>query len=396
MENYSRNNIIKKNIILIPAEYDGNSNQKGILSLEYYDNKVVGSLRCFNLKKTNEVYEVGIAVGDNIFKTKASVGELSNLKIQINGECEVSNKVSCVIVSLQNKSYSTLLWGSTKITKASENSFEIQSLIEKANIMDSQEKTFMKQASDIIGSVKEKFLQTNSDKMSSSGLSASIHSQMNNQDVNFADNEKVFSKQNDSPFDDNIGNNFNFQKIKNLFDNQNIKNTNSVLNQNENIELSKNSQEYNSQIASKQEEVFEDEMLESYIDKVYAETEDDKKSNDYIKPKRESFFSKVSGQVEKMFQDKEPEKVLENIIPDSKFCRVENGDDYYVFGVIYEGGVEKCLCYGVPSEYKDVPPKELEGYCQWLPVDPENYLSKGYWLTYQDAKTGENIMVEII
>ena len=137
-------------------------------------------------------------------------------------------------------------------------------------------------------------------------------------------------------------------------------------------------------------------MLESYIDKVYAETEDDKKSNDYIKPKRESFFSKVSGQVEKMFQDKEPEKVLENIIPDSKFCRVENGNDYYVFGVIYEGGVEKCLCYGVPSDYKDVPPKELEGYCQWLPVDPENYLSKGYWLTYQDAKTGENIMVEII
>ena len=55
MENYSRNNIIKKNIILIPAEYDGNSNQKGILSLEYYDNKVVGSLRCFNLKKTKEV-----------------------------------------------------------------------------------------------------------------------------------------------------------------------------------------------------------------------------------------------------------------------------------------------------------------------------------------------------
>lgn len=338
MENYSRNNIIKKNIILIPAEYDGNSTLKGILSLEYYDNKVLGSLRCFNLKKTNEVYDVGIAVGDNIFKTKASVNDLTNLKVQINSACEPSKKVSCVIVSIQNKSYSTLLWGSTQITKANQNSLEIQNLIQKANIMDIQEKSFSKQAEEIIGSVKEKFLQTQSEN-----------------------NAQMILKNDNNYQDENL-------RAKNL------------------------------QISEVQEDIFQDELLENYIDKVYAETEQDSnnQSYNYTKPNRENFFSKVSGQVKRLFQNGEPVEQLEKIIPDSKFCKVSNGGEFYVFGIIYENGIEKCLCYGVPSEYSSVPPKELEGYCQWLPVDADNYNGKGYWLTYQDAKTGENISVEII
>ena len=56
MTNNQSKILFKKNIILIPADYDGVSNQKGVLSLEIAQDKVFGTIRCFNLKPTDEVY----------------------------------------------------------------------------------------------------------------------------------------------------------------------------------------------------------------------------------------------------------------------------------------------------------------------------------------------------
>ena len=89
-------------------------------------------------------------------------------------------------------------------------------------------------------------------------------------------------------------------------------------------------------------------------------------------------------------------ETLSKIIPDGKFCKVKTEDGYYVFGIIYENQMVKCLCYGVPQERYGIVPKELDGFSQWLPLSTENPDGKGYWITYQDAKTGENIQVEII
>ena len=38
-----------------------------------------------------------------------------------------------------------------------------------------------------------------------------------------------------------------------------------------------------------------------------------------------------------------------------------------------------------------IPPTELEGYYQWLPLDLEKPEEDGYWLMYQNALNGEHI-----
>ena len=302
------NLVFKKNIILIPADYNGVSNQKGVLSMEQKSGKLEGTLRCYNLKPTNESYMVGVAVGDCAFKTKATAKELSSLKLQINAPLNNTTKISCVIVQLNEKGYDTLLWGSTETTRAMQEHILIQSLLEKTEILSNQ----------MLAQKQSKLEEAES-------------------------------------------------------------------------------------ISSEQEEIFQDELLQNYIDKVVNDTEPasvkvqtNEKSNAIVQDTKQDFYSRVEGQINNFFENNEADLALESIIPDSKFCKVNLDGGYYVFGIIYEGGKEKCICYGIPCDYYDAPPKEIEGYSQWLPVDTNNYQGKGYWLTYQDAKTGENILVEVI
>lgn len=305
--------MFKKNIILIPADYDGNSNLKGVLTLNFEPDKVKGFLRCYNIKPTQEEYSIGVQIGDNVFKTKASAKELSSLQLQINGSANNSSKVSVAIVSLHGKQYETLLWGSTETTRAMKEHVLIQSLLEKTHILESQQQTFN--------------LQTEPTQ---------IQSCLNNEALEQA-----------------------------------------------------------------QQEIFDDQLLEDYIDREYQKSEVEaeslnKPSVNVKSSNAKSFYNKIENQVEQIFSTSEPDEMLEKIIPDSKFCKVQQQDDYYVFGIIYENGREKCICYGIPSDYAQVPPKEIEGFSQWLPIDPENYQGQGYWMTYQDATTGENIAVEFV
>lgn len=112
--------------------------------------------------------------------------------------------------------------------------------------------------------------------------------------------------------------------------------------------------------------------------------------------KEESFFDGIKEQVETLF-DKFPEdEILKEIIPESKWAKIdyEQTGEYYVVGLMYENGAIKYVCYGIPSVYGDEPPKELKGFAQWLPIDSTKSEGFGYWITYQDAQTGENIKLQ--
>lgn len=303
MDEYKTNILLKKNVILIPADYDGNSNQKGVLTLEYKKDKVLGSIRCYNLKPTDEIFSIGVQVGDSTFKTQATSKQLANLKLEIKAVANNASKINCVIVKLNGQNYSTLLWGSTEITKTMAESYFVQSLLEKTQILAMQAKPL--EQTTIAQSIEQK-----------------------------------------------------------------------------------------------QEEIFEDEMLENYIDKVVASTSDECEQKTNVvqqdKSNEHTFFDSVEHQVNMLFDTNEADLELEKIIPDSKFCKVQNGEEFYVFGVIYQQNKPRCICYGIPAEYSSVPPAEVDGFCQWLPLDSNNYQGKGYWLTYQDAISGENIVVELV
>lgn len=109
---------------------------------------------------------------------------------------------------------------------------------------------------------------------------------------------------------------------------------------------------------------------------------------------KHKFFEEISTQIDKLFLDSPKEEYLENAIPSSKWVRVEfdgNGD-YYILGLIFDEDKNvRYVCYGVPGIYQKQPPKNLSGFPVWFPLDKTRPESFGYWLTYQDAESGESI-----
>lgn len=106
-----------------------------------------------------------------------------------------------------------------------------------------------------------------------------------------------------------------------------------------------------------------------------------------------NFYDRICPQLVKIFKTYEIESDLEEMIDDSRWAKVVYGDggEYYTVGVIYAENSPRFIGYGVPGKEKSRPPKELEGFCEWLPVG-----GGGYWMMYQSADNGENVRIERI
>ncbi|MEG1499578.1 MAG: hypothetical protein RR400_00690 [Clostridia bacterium] len=111
-----------------------------------------------------------------------------------------------------------------------------------------------------------------------------------------------------------------------------------------------------------------------------------------------SFLSDVLPQIDRIFEENPCEEFLQNIIPSSKWVRVDmdEGSLYYVIGLISEDDEIKYICYGVPGLYSSEPPKELKGFAQWLPLDENKPFEYGYWIMSQNAETGASEKVQIV
>ena len=84
------------------------------------------------------------------------------------------------------------------------------------------------------------------------------------------------------------------------------------------------------------------------------------------------------------------EEALERNLPESRFVKINYSQDkYYVVGVIKENGREKYVCYGIPAKYSLEPPKELKGFCSFIPLSIFDLNGDGYWMMFQDAISGE-------
>lgn len=104
------------------------------------------------------------------------------------------------------------------------------------------------------------------------------------------------------------------------------------------------------------------------------------------------FYSRIKGDVEKIFATYPKVEQLEGVIEGSRFAKISYGNGgYYVFGVIYIGGNAAYICYGVPSLNAQTPPKSFKGFCSYVPCE-----NGGFWMTYQDARTGVTVGVDIV
>lgn len=116
--------------------------------------------------------------------------------------------------------------------------------------------------------------------------------------------------------------------------------------------------------------------------------EDSKTTTPFTFIKGENFYRNVRGKLSEIMTANPTEEKLTQLIPDSKWVKVyyEKGE-YYVVGILTEEGEVKFLAYGVPGVRSVKPPKDAEELCDFLEV--EGTPGEGYWLMFQDAKSGE-------
>ena len=101
------------------------------------------------------------------------------------------------------------------------------------------------------------------------------------------------------------------------------------------------------------------------------------------------FYTRMEGDIKRIFASYPAETELENVMEGSKFARISYGENkFYVFGVLRVEGKPRYICYGVPAKNGDTPPPSLKDCASYIPTD-----SGGYWMTYQDASTGVSVVI---
>ena len=104
------------------------------------------------------------------------------------------------------------------------------------------------------------------------------------------------------------------------------------------------------------------------------------------------FFATKLTELENLFKKFPPYTALCGFFPDSRWVKIYyDTERFYVVGLIKENKKEKYICYGVPGEYSPEPPKELKGYCQFIPLSIFDLTGQGFWMMFQDAITGNCI-----
>lgn len=356
--------LYKKNIILVPSNYDGVSMAKGILSLDCYADKTICTLRTYNLNKNGNL-TLGVTVNKKLNKINLN-GSLNNQKFDLPTVINNTDNISVVLLDIQQAGYDIVLWGSTELNTTWRSTLEFMLSEEFAgqnnNINAKEQKTNAKKE-------QGDFAYTQS-------FNDELLKQKDDENLNFCDDFK------DS-------NDFHAGNLSN-----------------EKIVQAEQSENIAQQSFEDKNEILKDQNLDEFLDSVISlEQGDDRteynENSSHLEDttqKTNTFYDRISYQVEKMFVSNQKEQILDEIIPNSKFCRVEFDDKsgYYIFGIIYEADRPKYLCYGVPAKKDSEPPKELTNFYQWLPVDVEDESGDGYYIMYQDALTGKNISVEII
>ncbi len=107
--------------------------------------------------------------------------------------------------------------------------------------------------------------------------------------------------------------------------------------------------------------------------------------------RRATFYELMKDELEKLFALGERETDLEAAMPLTRWVKIDysgNGK-LYVVGLI--GDPPDYVCYGLPGEFSETPPRELDG-ASWLPLDQTKPRGNGYWLLFQSATTGESVL----
>ena len=360
--------LFRKNIILVPSDYDGVCLSKGLINFDCYDGYAECTLRCYNLD-IDKPLTFGVAINGELNKFEVTTNKLKCFEFKLPITIKNNDEISCVLLDIGRNAYSIVLWGSTQINNAWKSTLKM-----------------MLEAEDELYHASYKSEQN--DFASEKGKQ-----QIDQMQKNETKPIEEIQKYNEIDLNENLG-----------YDSQN---------QIERHIKTETEQENKSTIQSSVSP--EEDKLEKFIDRVIELTEENDKDisisqtqaeDQIVQPifsnvkqnDQKTFYERIYPQIEKMFEVNKSENVLEEIIPNSKFCKVafDDGAGYYVFGIIYDDEMPKYLCYGLPAQKQDKPPREMSSLYQWFPIDMNDISGDGFYMMYQDASTGQNISVDVI
>ena len=105
-----------------------------------------------------------------------------------------------------------------------------------------------------------------------------------------------------------------------------------------------------------------------------------------------SYYQSAKAELDELFLKFPIDTSLSQILPQSKFCKIQySSDKYYIVGIVFEQEKVKYICYGVPATHSSSPPKELKDFCSFLPRSVFSLQGEGFWVMFQDAITGKCI-----
>lgn len=114
-------------------------------------------------------------------------------------------------------------------------------------------------------------------------------------------------------------------------------------------------------------------------------------NNDNVEDDKKAlkFYKQIEKSLNALFTAYPADNVLEEKLEGGKFAKVdyENTGDYYSVGYISENGQPKYICYAIPCKAGSPPPKNMEEFSQYLPIDE----GCAYYLMYQSASDGKTI-----
>lgn len=323
----------KINVVLTGVD---DESKRGVLSMEIVDESLKGQLRLFGFKEEPRgILSLGLTSENGV--VKAGLTKKNNMLYTFSSAQEVQKNFSCAVVNFVEGEPKAILFGATNNKTVEEQLETVLGALKSSQNVEQVKQTLDEYGVDFDDQLKEEIESEIDEHMSN--IVEEVEAENNVFDCAGDCKRCIYKKS------------FYQENVQNLA--KNDENT---------IKIVENEENLTGNVENTEEKVPE-------------------------------FFGKIKNQVDQIFSKNQEEEFLQNAIPQSKWVKVDidDGRDYYVFGLIYDNDELRYVCYGVPGIFTPLPPKQLSGYPVWFPVDKDKKEGFGYWLSYQDASTGESV-----
>ena len=367
-----------KTIILSNSQNLSSNAPKGILTLTNQNNLVTGKIRLYNLTLP-QTTKIGLYIDEKVHIFNL-IKKPNHYEFALDVKVDISKSVYCALIDTANNKQVLLEGGSFNGFYFTDSPFD--AVLEAKDEQLEQEitnalKSDDKCCCDCANCEYKKYFYDNYNTIQADKVQLDANN-LDNEDIAYS-NKDLFTEPKTNTTVNPI-NDFQEQVIENM-ENGIIENVEDIVESitpsSEVLHLSKNENTYDN--------------IKNETDNANKNTPSNQIDTSASQEKLE-FLNEIIYQLDEMFTQYPQDELLNSIISNSRFIRVD-GDNPYVLGVIYEDKIMKYIAYGVPAEYNSLPPADFGNHYQWLPLNPRDVMSDGYFMIYQDASNGN--LVEI-